>query len=109
MFIDRIGLSINDLEHNLVVSTPTSATLTIGLCVSGITVVIQCRMLSMDFVVLSMGEVYAIFGMEWMTRHRALIDCLKKKVQLHLSSHEKATFEGRGSGSRGSFISFQRV
>lgn len=99
-------MPINDLGHDLVASTPTSATLTIGVCVSGISIVIQCHTLSTDFVVLSMSEVDAIFSMDWMTRHKVLIDCPKKKVQLRLSSHERVTFQGRGRGSRGSFITF---
>lgn len=60
-----------------------------------------------DFVILPIGEFYAIFGMDWLTRHRAVIDCLKKKVKL--GRHESVTFQGRGRGSKGSLITFQRA
>lgn len=39
-FIDMIGVSIDDLRYDLVVSTPTGLVLTCGVCVSGVTIVI---------------------------------------------------------------------
>lgn len=40
-FVDRIGVSIKDICYDLVVWTPIGAILTIGICVRGVTVVIQ--------------------------------------------------------------------
>ena len=57
-----------------------------------VTVEIQQRILPSDFVVLPMREFDAIFGMDWMTRHRALIDCRRKKVQLRLKRKVKWHF-----------------
>lgn len=71
--------------------TPTSATLTTGMCVRGIFVAIQWCMLLIDFVMLPMGEFDAILSMDWMSRHRALIDC-EKKVQLRLTCDERVAF-----------------
>ena len=61
-----------------------------------VTVVIQQRILQYDFVVLPMREFDAIFGMDWMTRQRALIDCRRKKVQLRLKRKVRVAFQGRG-------------
>lgn len=36
------------------------------------------------FIVLLMLEFNAIFRMDWMSRHQALIDCKKRKVHLRL-------------------------
>lgn len=58
----------------------------------GIIVVIQWRVLQTDFVVLSMGEFNSIFGMDWMIRHKVLIYCHEKKVQLHLMCGMRVTF-----------------
>lgn len=63
-------------------STPTRAILTTGVCVRGITIVVQLRILSTNFTVLAMREFGAIFSMVWMTRHLAHIDCQKKKVHI---------------------------
>lgn len=55
-FVDRIGVLIDDLGHNLVISTLVGATLTIEVCVRGIPVAIEWRMLLTDFVVFPIGE-----------------------------------------------------
>ena len=59
--------------------------------------------------VLPLSEFDAIFGMDWMARHSALIDCRKKKVQLRPTPQERVTFQGRGRLDGGSLISFQRA
>ena len=84
VFVDRVGLEVIDLGFDLRVSTPAGVVLTIGVGVRDVTIEIQPRILPSDFVVLPMQEFDAIFGMDWMTRHRALIDCRRKKVQLRL-------------------------
>lgn len=40
-FINRIGILIDDLGHDLVVSTPAGATLTTKVCVTGVPISIQ--------------------------------------------------------------------
>lgn len=85
IFVNRIGVPIDDLGHDLDVSTLAGATFTIGVCRRGVHVVIQQCTLLIDFVVFLMDKFEVIFSMDWMTRHRALIDYQKKKVQLQLS------------------------
>lgn len=96
-FVDKIHVMISELGHDLLVSTPSGVTLTIGVCVGGVTVIIQQHTLLNDFLVLPMGEFDVIFSMDWMTRHKMLIDCQKKKVQIHLAHGQRVTFHGRGS------------
>ena len=62
-----------------------------------------------DFVVLPMREFDAIFGMDWMIRYGALINCGKKKVTFHPSRRSSVTFQGRGRLDRDSLITFQRA
>lgn len=69
MLVDRFGVLLDELGHDLVVCTPVGATLTTGVCIRGITIVIQCRTLSTEFVVLSMRDFDVFFFMDWMTRH----------------------------------------
>lgn len=40
-FVDRIGVSIEHLVYDLIVSTPSRAVLTIIVCVRGVTVLFQ--------------------------------------------------------------------
>lgn len=74
----------------------------------GVLVVIQRCTLLTNFVVLMMGEFNAIFVVDWLMRHRVLIDFKKKKVQHHLSQNERVTFKGKGRSSIGSLIVFQK-
>lgn len=107
VFNNRIGIPMDDLGHNLVVSTTAGATLTTRVCVRGVPECCHSVLhAAMDFVVLSMREFDTIFGMNWMMSHKVLIDCTKKKVHVCLSHHERLTFQGRGRGSGGSFITF---
>lgn len=55
----------------------------------------QCIVLT-DFTVFLIREFDAIFGMDGMTRHRALIDYKKKKVKLTLKWNTQIIFQGRG-------------
>ena len=93
-FVNRIGVPVIDLGHDLVVSTPFGATLTTEVGVRDVPIVIQRHTLLTDFVVLPMREFDTILGMNWMTRCRALIDCGKKKVTFHPSRRRSVTFQG---------------
>ena len=102
-------MEVVDLGFDLRVSTPIGVVLTTGLRVRDVTVEIQQRILPSDFVVLPIREFNAIFGMDWMTRHRALIDCRRKKVQLRLKRKVRVAFQGRGRDRDGSLISYHRA
>lgn len=64
MFVDRIGVAIDDLGYDLIVSTPTIAVLAIGVCMRDIGIVTQQCILSTDFTVLVAREFDDIFGMD---------------------------------------------
>lgn len=69
---------LDDFGHDLVMSTLAGALVTTGERVRGVAMTIQCH----NLLVLPMREFDAIFGINWMTRCRALIDYQEKKVQL---------------------------
>ena len=37
----------------------------------------------MDLVALDMRDFDVVLGMDWLSRHRATLDCYKKEVKLH--------------------------
>lgn len=61
-------------------STTTRAVLATGVFVRGVTLLIQRCILLTDFIELPMREFDAIFGMDCMTQHGALIVYKMKKV-----------------------------
>lgn len=65
-FVDRIGMSIEDLGYDFLVLTLARAIFTFGVCVSGVVVLIQQRILLTNFIVLPMRPLDAIFSMDLM-------------------------------------------
>lgn len=63
-FVNRIGVSVEDLGDVLVVSAPVRALRTTGECVRGVAVVIQQRILLTDLTILPMWEFGVIFGLD---------------------------------------------
>lgn len=73
-FVDWIGVYVEDLGYDLVVLTPARAVLTIGVCMRGFIVVIHELNLLTNFTMLQIRKFDAIFVMDRMRQHRALID-----------------------------------
>ena len=48
----------------------------------------------MDLVVLDMRDFDVVLGMDWLSRHRATIDCYKKEVKLNRPGKIKVKFRG---------------
>lgn len=93
-FINRIGVFVKDLDYYLIILAPNEAILTIGVCVRDVVVVIQQHILLTDFIVLMMREFETIFGIDWMAKYWAFIDCRKKKVQLYIKKNVEIVFLG---------------
>lgn len=72
---DRLSVSVEDLGYDYIVSTPSGAILTIGVCERGVVVLIHLHILLTNFTMLLMKEFKAIFSMYCMTQHHVLIDC----------------------------------
>lgn len=79
-----IDMRLDDSCYDLVVTTPVGVDFTTKVRMRDIIIVMQRRVWLADFTVLLMRDFDVIFGMDWITRHRALIDLQKKKVQLQL-------------------------
>ena len=46
-------------------------------------VLIEGQEFPADLVALDMRDFDVVFGMDWLSRHRATLDCYKKEVRLH--------------------------
>ena len=47
-----------------------------------------------DLVALDMRDFDVVLGMDWLSRHRATLDCYKKEVKLHRPGKLKVKFRG---------------
>lgn len=63
-FVPRTGLGLEDLDYDLVVTTPAREVLTIGECVRGVVVATEHHILFTNFKVLAMHDFDAIFRVD---------------------------------------------
>ena len=48
----------------------------------------------MDLVALDMRDYYVVLGMDWLSRHRATLDCYKKELKCHRLGKLEEKFSG---------------
>ena len=89
----RIGCKVEELGHSLLVSTPAGSVIATGECVRNVPVEIQQRQLVADLILFKLQEFDVIFGMNWMSKQGAVIDCRRKTVTF---CHTKGRFIFQG-------------
>ena len=63
------------------------------------------REFSADLLALSFHEFDLILGMDWLSKHRVIVDCDKKTIRLKCSNLSKVTIHGIQSGAMSNVIS----
>ena len=63
------------------------------------------REFSIDLIALPFHEFDLILGMDWLSKHRAIVDCDKKTILLKCSDLSKVTVQGIRSESMSNVIS----
>ena len=66
----------------MVVSVPNGDTMISERIVSSSRLVIQNKDFPADLIVLGIHDFDMILGMNWLSRHRATLDCYKKKIKI---------------------------
>lgn len=77
--VSKMGADVLDVGCPLIVNAPLGVVITTGLYVKIIQVVIQLALV-VHFYWFWMIEFYVIFGMDWISKNKVMIDCHKKKV-----------------------------
>ena len=87
--VRELGLEVETLEEPMYVSSPlgTRVCRDCKLNISGI-------LLTLDLRVMDMTEFDVILGMEWLTTHRVVIDCERKRVTAYIQDGTRVTFQG---------------
>ena len=78
----------------MVVSVPNGDTMIFERIVPGSRLVIQNKDFSADLIVLSIHDFDIILGMDWLSKHRATLDCYKKEVRLVRPEEPGVIFRG---------------
>ena len=68
-------------------------------------IVIQAREFIADLITLPFREFDFILGMDWLSKHRAIVDCSQKTVVLRCSDQSEVIVQGIKSGSMSNVIS----
>ena len=79
-FIERVGIEMRPTECSMVVSLPTSDSLTANRVYRGSKVTIASHEFEDDLIVLDIHDFDIILGMDWLAKHHATVDCYRKEV-----------------------------
>ena len=93
-FLDRFQIETQPLGAHMRVSLPAGDPLFSDRVVRDSRVLIGGQEFPSDLVALYMRDFDVVLGMDWLSRHRATLDCYKKEVKLHIPGKLEVKFRG---------------
>ena len=93
-FLDRFQIETQPLEGRMRVSLPIGDPLFSDGVVRDSRVLIGGQEFPADHVALDMRDFDVVLGMDWLSRHKATLDCYKKKVKFHRPGKLEVKFRG---------------
>ena len=78
--VRELGLEVKILEKSLYVSSPLGTRVSVNFICRGCELEISGILRIVDLRVIDMSEFDVILGMEWLTAHRVIIDCDRRRV-----------------------------
>ena len=93
-FTERHQIESQPIDGRMVVSVPNGDTMISERIVPGSRLVIQNKDFPADLIVLSIHDFDIILGMDWLSKHRATLDCYNKEVRLVRPEEQGVIFRG---------------
>ena len=93
-FLDRFPIETQPLEGRMRVSLPVGDPLFSNRVVRDSRVLIEEQEFPADLVALDMRDFDVVLGMDWLSHHRATLDCYKKEVKFHRPGKLEVKFRG---------------
>ena len=93
-FTERHQIESLPIDGHMVVSVPNGDTMISERIVLGSILVIQNKDFPADLIVLGIHDFDIILGMDWLSKHRATLDCYKKEVRLVRPEEPGVIFRG---------------
>ena len=81
-FTEKYQIESQPIDGRMVVSVPNGDTMISERIVPGSRLVIQNKDFPADLIVLGIHDFDIVLGMDWLSKHRATLDCYKKEVRL---------------------------
>ena len=91
--VKDLGLEVETLEKPLHVSSPLGTRVRVDLICRGCELEISGIMLMVDLRVMDMSEFDVILGMDWLTVHRVVIDCDRRRVTAYTPDGIRVMFQ----------------
>ena len=92
--VEDLGLEVETLEKPLHVSSPLGARVSVDQICQGCELEISGILLTMDLKVMDMSEFDVILGMDWLTAHRVVIDCHRRRFTAYTLDGNCFIFQG---------------
>ena len=93
-FTERHQIESQPIDGRMVVSVPNGDTMISERIVPGSRLVIQNKDFLADLIVLGNRDFDIVLGMDWLSRHKANLDCYKKEVRLVQPEEPSVIFWG---------------
>ena len=97
--------SVKPLAYDMHVTSPLGHSVRVNRVYKNCPLMIHDREFSVDLIAFPFHEFDLIFGMDWLSKYRAIVDCDKRTVVLKCSDLPEVTIHGIPSGSVSNVIS----
>ena len=97
--------SVEPLAYNMLVTSPLGHSVRVNRVYKNCPLMVHDRDFTIDLIALPFHEFDLILGMDWLSKHRAIVDCDKKRVVLKCSDLSEVTVHGIQSDSVSNVIS----
>ena len=96
--------AMEKLAYDMHVTSPLGHSVSVNNVYRNCPIVIQEREFLADLITLPFREFDLILGMDWLTKHRAIVDCGQKTVVLRCSYQTEVMVKGIGSSAMSNVI-----
>ena len=97
--------AVEQLAYDMHVTSPVGHSVSMNSIYRNFPIVIQAREFLDDLIALPFREFDLILGMDWLSKHRAIVDCGQKTVVLRCSNQSEVIVQGIRSGVMSNVIS----
>ena len=92
--VKELGLEVETLEKTLHVSSPLGIRVSVDMICWDCELEIFGILLTVDLRVMDMSDFDVILGMDWLTTHRVVIDCDRRRITAYTRDGICVTFQG---------------
>ena len=86
--------SVEPLVYDILVTSPLEHSVRVNRVYKNCPLMVHDEEFSVDLIALPFHEFDLILGMDWLSKHRAIVDCDKKKVVLKCFDLSEVTVQG---------------